>query len=158
MWDSYRTASDLNNSFILAAREDAKIHPFVLHPLGINYLDKSTPWTALIWSAISPGAGQLITHRIVVAFFLLAWWIAVIYNSKALPAIHYTMLGMFDEAKAVINPQWFLNIPSLFFFAMYDAYINTVESNKLFDWEQAKFLRDNYQPRSFIMPVKVKER
>jgi hypothetical protein len=153
IWDSYRTATDLNNSFILAAREDAKIHSFTLHALGINYLDKSTPWTALIWSAISPGVGQMITHRIV-AFFLLAWWIAVIYYSKALPAIHYTMLGMFEEAKAIINPQWFLNIPSLLFFAMYDAYTNTVESNKLFDWEQAKFLRGNYQPRSFIMPVK----
>ena len=152
MWDSYRTATDLNNNFILAAREDAKVHPFVLHSLGINYLDKSTPWVAVFWSALSPGTGQLIIHRIVVAFFLLAWWIAFVYFSKLLPAIHYSLNGMFSQAKTVINPQWLLNIPSLFFFAIYDAYTNTVESNKLFDWEQAKYLRENYQPRCYVMP------
>jgi hypothetical protein len=153
IWDSYRTATDINNHFLLAAREDAEVQPFVLHALGLNYLDRSSPLAAMLWSALMPGLGQLIIHRILVAFFLLFWWIVVIYFSNVLPAIHYTLLGMFDQAKAVVNPQWLLNIPSIYFFSAYDAYINTVESNKLFEWEQAKFLKRNYQCHSFPMPV-----
>lgn len=152
VWDSYRTATDINNHFILAAREDAEVKPFILHALGVNYLDRSSPMTAVAWSALMPGLGQLIIHRIVVAFFLLFWWIAVVYFSKVLPAIHYTLLGMFDQAKAIVDPQWLLNIPSIYFFSVYDAYANTVESNNLFKWEQAKFLKRNYQYHSFPMP------
>jgi len=152
-WDSYRTAVDLNNHFILAAREDAPVQPFVMHALGINYLDRSSPWVAFFWSLISPGVGQLIIHRIVVAFFLLAGWIVVVYFSRALPAIHFTLQGQFDMARNVVNPQWLLNLPSVYFFAMYDAYVNTVESNKLFEWEQSKFLKRAYQDHSFPMPV-----
>lgn len=158
IWDSYRTAVDLNNQFVLAAREDAEVKPFIIHPLGINYLDKGSPWTAFAWSMISPGVGQLIIHRILVAFFILIWWIVVIYYSKALPAIHFTMLGQFEYARAIADHQWLLNIPSLYFFSIYDAYVNTVESNKLFDWEQSKFLKREYQSKFFSMPFNEKHR
>lgn len=156
IWDSYRTTVDLNHQFILAAREDAPVNPFVLHPLEINYLDRSSPWPAVFWSMMSPGTGQLILHRIIVAFFLISWWIVVVINSKMLPAIHFSLTGMFEQAKAIADKQWILNIPSLFFFGIYDAYVNTVESNKLFEWEQAKFLRRDYQSSSFPMPIKRK--
>ncbi len=154
IWDSYRTAVDLNNQFLLAAREDAEVKPFILHSLGINYLDKSSPGTALVWSIFTPGVGQLITHRIVVAFFLIGWWIVVVYLSKLLPAIHYTLLGNFQRAKDVLDLHWVLNIPSVYFFGIYDAYVSTVESNNLFEWEQNKFLKRQYQSASFHMPFK----
>lgn len=152
IWDSHRTAVDLNNHYILAVREDAEVKPFVLHPMGINYLDKGSPWTAFAWSMLSPGAGQLIIHRIIVAFFLIGWWITVIISSNVLPAIHLTMQGAFEQAKQAADPQWLLNIPSLYFFGIYDSYVNAVESNKLFEWELGKFLRRQYQPSSFPMP------
>jgi TM2 domain-containing membrane protein YozV len=154
IWDSHRTAVDMNNQFILAAREDAEIKPFLLHPLGVNYLDKGSPWAAIAWSMLSPGVGQLIIHRIIVAFFLIGWWVVVVINSNVLPAIHLTMQGAFEQSKQVVNPQWLLNIPSLYCFGIYDAYVNTVESNKLFEWEQSKFLRRQYQSKSFPMPTK----
>ncbi len=154
IWDSYRTATDLNNQFVLAAREDAEVRPFVLHPLGLNYLDKTSPWTTVVWSMITPGAGQIIIHRIVVAFFLVAWWTAVVYFSRVLPAIHQTALGMFEKAKTIVDPQWLLNIPSLYFFGIYDAYTNAVESNNLYQWEQAKFLRRQYQNAAFPIPLR----
>ena len=74
--------------------------------------------------------------------------------SKLVPALHYTLMGQFDYAKSIINPQWFLNIPSIYLFAIYDAYVNTVSNNNLFDWEQAKFLKKNYQDKNFNMPFK----
>ncbi len=150
--DSYRTAVDLNNQFLLAAREDAPVGMFVINALGLNYLDKSPPWSAVAWSVLSPGAGQLVNNRMIVAFFLLGWWIVVVMLSNVMTAIHLTALGLFAQAKEAVDVQWMLNIPSLFFFGIYDAYVNQVESNRLFEWEQAKFLKKNYQSASFKMP------
>ncbi|NLF27274.1 MAG: hypothetical protein GX592_05195 [Clostridiales bacterium] len=154
IWDSYRSTVDMNNHFVLAAREDAEIQPFVIHPFGFNYVDKSSPLVAVIWSAITPGAGQLIIHRIVVAYFLLILWVVVVYMSKALPAVYHTALGQFDLAKELVDKQWMLNIPSILFFSIYDAYTNTVESNKLYEWEQSKFLKREYQDVRFPMPFR----
>ena len=152
VWDSYRTAVDMNNNYILASREDAYVKPFVVSPLGFNYMDQSPPWVAAIWSMFSPGTGQLVIHRVLVAFFLIPGWIVAAHMSNILPAIHHTALLHFDLAKMVVDKQWLLNIPSLFFFGIYDAYTNTVESNKLYEWEQSKFLRAEYQHSRFKMP------
>lgn len=153
VWDSYRICVDLNNEYLLAAREDAPVKSFVMHPLGLNYLDKTDPRTVFFWSILSPGAGQIIQRNTVLAYFLLIFWIAIVFLSKVLPAIHYTLLGQFDAARAAVDPQWLLNIPSVYLFSMYDAYVNTAESNKLFDWEQSKFLKSQYQDHAFPMPV-----
>jgi hypothetical protein len=152
IWDSFRTTIDMNHAYMLAAREDAVIKPFKIGAIEINYLDKRNPWVSVIWSLLVPGAGQLYIHRLVVAFFLVSWWIFICYNAKFLPAMHYTLLGDFQQAKSVLNMQWLLNIPSVYFFAMYDAYVNTVENNKLFRWEQFKFLKRQYQSSNFVMP------
>jgi hypothetical protein len=153
IWDSYRTTVDMNNNFELACREDAEVKPFTLNALGFNYLDKSPPWVNLLWSCLSPGTGQLAIHRIMVAFFIIPWWITAVYFSKLLLAIHYTAVFNFDAAIEVLDKQWFINFPSLLFFPIYDAYANTVESNKLYEWELAKFLKHQYQNQYFIMPI-----
>lgn len=154
IWDSYRTTIDLNNSYRLAAREDAEIKPFKISGLAINYLDKRSPWVSAIWSLLAPGSGQLYIHRLISALFIYVWWIAICYYSNALPSLHYTLLGDFEQAKSVLDMQWFLNIPSVYLFSVYDAYANTVSNNKLFDWELAKFLKKHYQNPDFIMPSK----
>lgn len=156
IWDSYRSTVDMNNHFVLAAREDAEVKPFIVHPLGFNYIDKSSPWVAAAWSMIAPGAGQLIIHRILVAFFLMVWWIVIVYYSNLLPVIYNTALGRFDLVRDVADKQWILNIPSVVSFAVCDAYTNTVESNKLFEWEQSKYLKQSYQDGRFRMPFQFK--
>jgi len=122
--------------------------------MEINYLDKRTPWNSAIWSALMPGLGQVLIHRVPAALFIIIGFIAVGEQSKLLPALHFSLLGQFEYAKAIINPQWFLNIPSIYLFAIYDAYENTVSNNKLFDWEQTKFLKKNYQSSKFNMPLR----
>jgi hypothetical protein len=155
IWDSYRTTIDLNHVYILASREDAEIKAFKIGAIALNYLDKRKPWVSAIWSLLVPGSGQLYLHRLIVAFFLLSWWIIICYNSNFLPSLHYTLIGDFIKGKSILEMQWFLNIPSIAFFAMYDAYTSTVENNKLFDWEQARFLKRDYQNSSFTMPFKM---
>lgn len=152
IWDAYRTTVDLNHQYMLAAREDAEVKVFNINPIEINYLDKRTPWNAAIWSAMMPGLGQVLIHRIPAALFIIITSMIVANQSNLLPAIHYSLLGQFEYAKFIINPQWFLNIPSLYLSAIYDAYSNTVSNNRLFDWEQSKFLKKYYQNTNFKMP------
>jgi len=154
VWDAYRTTIDLNHQYQLAAREDAEVKMFNINAIEINYLDKRTPWNAALWSSLMPGLGQILTHRVPAALFIIISSIVIAYQAKLLSAIHYTFLGQFDYAKSVINPQWFLNIPSVYLWAIYDAYENTVSNNKLFDWEQTKFLKKNYEGKNFNMPFK----
>lgn len=152
IWDSYRTAVDLNNQYVLAAREAEAIKPFKLDAIEINYLDKKCPMTSALWSMVMPGLGQLTINRLITAFFMLIWSIVIVYQSNLLPAVHETFVGNFAYGKSLLNVQWFLNIPSVYFYTAYDAYVNTVEGNKLFDREQASYFSRRYQSRNFAMP------
>ena len=106
-----------------------------------------------MWSTLMPGLGQIIIHRVPAAIFIIISFIVIAQQSKIVPAFHYTLLGQFEHAKSIINPQWFLNLPSVWLSAVYDAYENTVSNNKLFDWEQTKFLKKHYENKNFKMPV-----
>lgn len=153
IWDSYRAAVDVNKHFILASRENAPVSTFVISAFGISYLDKRSPATASGWCALTPGLGQIMLQRIHHGVFILFWWILLVYNSNILTAVHLTFFGEFMKARDALNPQWFLNLPSLFFFCVYTTYVNSVESNKLFDMEQSQFLSKNYQSADFRFPA-----
>jgi len=154
VYDSYRTAIDINLQYLLATREDAEVKMSNISSIGYAHLDKRVPWIAAGWSALMPGLGQIYINQIISALFSMCWFISMAYLSKLLPAIHYTLMGQFDLAKSIVGTHWLLNIPCLYFFAIYESYVNTVENNKLFDWEQTKFLKKNYQYKYFNMPFK----
>lgn len=154
IWDTYRSTVDLNKFTILAERDDTTITPFALSTFEINYFDKRNPWVAVAWSILMPGLGHLYTHRLPTGFFVLAWWIAITYMSHLLEAVHYTFTGSFSQATAMLDPLWLLFMPSLYGFAVHDAYTNTVEYNKLFDVEQSSFLKEEYQHPDFKLPLK----
>jgi hypothetical protein len=147
IWDSYRTCVDMNKVYLLAEREDAPFNSFTIGALEINYLDKRKPFMSVIWSLFMPGLGQLHIHRIVTAFFALVWTIIFLYFSKTLIAVHQLFLGKIPEATAVLDKQWLLYMPSMWGFAVYDSYVNTVENNKLYDAEQKDYLIKHFQNR-----------
>jgi hypothetical protein len=147
IWDSYRTCVDMNKVYLLAEREDAPFNSFTIGALEINYLDKRKPFMSVIWSLFMPGLGQLHIHRIVTAFFALVWTILFLYFSKTLIAVHQLFLGKIPEATAVLDKQWLLYMPSMWGFAVYDSYVNTVENNKLYDAEQKDYLIKHFQNR-----------
>jgi TM2 domain-containing membrane protein YozV len=149
IWDSYRTTVDLNNVYFLAEREEHRFNTFSIGALEINYLDKREPHLALLWSLFMPGLGQLYIHRIVTAFFVIVWSVVFFYFSHALEAVSLLFLGEVDQATSVINPEWLLFLPSLYGFAAFDSYINTVENNKLFEKVQRNFLKENHQDPKF---------
>lgn len=149
IWDSYRTTMDMNKVCLLAERENAPFNTFSINPLEINYLDQRNPMMAVFWSFFMPGLGQLYIHRIVIAFFSLTWTIIFMYYSKALVAIHLLFMGDISASTQVVNTEWLMFMPSIWGFAIYDSYINTVENNKLFKDEQKNYLIQNYQNYQF---------
>ncbi|WP_318036000.1 hypothetical protein [Halobacillus shinanisalinarum] len=158
IWDSYRTSVDLNKVFILSERENSDFINFQITSLEINYLDKRKPWVAAMWSFFMPGTGQLYIHRIVVAAFIVTWAVVIVYYSHFLQAVHYLVLGDIGYANDIVNKEWLMFLPSVYFFSMYDAYVNTVENNKLFDNEQSNFLKKKYQDRNFRLPLNPEKR
>lgn len=152
-WDSYRGTVSLNKLYILADREDAPLQTFKIKTLDVNFLDKRSPLLAAAWSALMPGLGNLYLHRIIQGIFFIAWMITIMYFSHCPQAIHYTMVGDFAHAKAILKVQWLIYIPPVYVFQIYDCYIQAVDLNKLFEKAQSKWLRDNYQNHAFKMPI-----
>ncbi|WP_248924686.1 hypothetical protein [Paenibacillus hamazuiensis] len=151
IWDSYRTAVDENKLYLLAKRENAPFPTITFNPLEINYLDKKKPWIAAFWSMTVPSLGQLYIHRIVSAVFTLVITLLIVINSNFIEGLHYFFMGDFRKSGEIVGAQWLLYFPSIYFFGIYDAYINTVNYNKLFDYEQSTFLKRKYQPPSFVI-------
>ncbi len=149
IWDSYRTTVDMNKVYLLAEREEHKFNSFSIGALEINYLDKRNPIMAVIWSLFVPGLGQLYIHRILTAFFVIIWVVTFSYFSHGLEAISLLFLGKVQEATSVLKPEWLLFFPSIYGFSIFDSYINTVENNKLYEKEQRKYLKENYQAHTF---------
>lgn len=153
VWSSYQLTVDLNKFSLLAAREDSAIIPFKIDTWEIAFMDKRQPWVGAAFSALLPGLGHLYTHRIPTSFFLLTWWVGSSYMAHFLPALHLSLTGNFGAARAMVDPQWLINLVGIYPYAIYDCYVNTVEYNRLFDREQSRFLIDNYQNPKFPMPI-----
>lgn len=149
IWDSYRTTVDMNHVFLLAEHENHPFNTFSIGALEINYLDKRNPILSFLWSLFMPGLGQLYIHRIVTAFFVIIWSVAFFYFSHALEAVSLLFIGEVQQATSVIKDKWLLFFPSLYGFAVFDSYINTVENNKLYEKVQRNFLTNNYQNPNF---------
>lgn len=96
-----------------------------------------------------PGLGQLYIHRIVTAFFVIIWVVVFFYLSHGLEAISLLFLGEIKQATSALDAEWLLFFPSIYGFAIFDSYINTVENNKLYDKEQRFYFKENYQSPSF---------
>ncbi len=155
VFDSYRTTVDMNHLYVLADRENAPLSVFRMNALDTNYMDKRNPLAAILWSILMPGIGHLYIRRLLTAIVVLISWVIIVIQSNALISLHYTILGNWDQVSSVLDKQWFLYIPSIYGFSIYDAYMNTVEHNKLFAREQKNYLTQEYQSKQFIMPFKL---
>ncbi|MBM7694884.1 TM2 domain-containing membrane protein YozV [Peribacillus deserti] len=149
IWDSYRTTVDLNNEFKLSERDKSPLRKYTMNSFGINYLDKRSPNIATLWALFIPSLGQTYQHRTLSGLFTLIWAIVYTYNSHLIEAIVYLILGDINQSTQVLDMQWALFIPSFYFFTIFDAYVNTVELNKIFDKEQKDYLINNFQPSNY---------
>ncbi len=153
IWSCYHSTIELNQLSLIADQEGSFTPPVIIGELEINSLGRKKPWTAVFWSLLFPGLGHLYARRLPAGFFFIAFVLTTGHFASLMPAIYYTATGMFSQAITVIDPEWLLFLPCVYTFAAYDSYVNTVETNKFFIQEQARFLRKNYQDARFEMPV-----
>lgn len=146
VWDSYRLTTDINQFSMLAIKEKGPIHTFKLGAIEINFLQRVNPWLAVIWSAVTPGLGHILLRHKILGFYLLIWHITIVYKSHLSEAVYYSFIGEFQRATAIMDLEWTLFIPSVYIFAICDTYYRSIELNKLFKMEQARFLQENYNP------------
>lgn len=149
IWDSYRTTVDLNFYYVLADWEHLRFNTSSIGAFDIEFLDKRKPVMAAIASLFVPGLGQLYLNRLIVAFIILLFTISFLYLSNFLSSLTFLFAGELQQANHVLNIEWFLFLPSIYGFSVFDAYINAVANNKLFARGQRSFLRDNYQHTHF---------
>jgi hypothetical protein len=157
LWDAYSHTVDINKQTVLAKREKAPIDVFKLLPFSINFLDKREPLVSTFWNLVLPGLGYMYLLRMGTGFFVITFWMVCVYYSRFFQVLHFTLLGDFSQAVAVADPQWFLFLPSIYCFALYDVYSSTVELNKIFDTEQREFLAQRYQRLRLELPVAKSE-
>ena len=60
-------------------------------------------------------------------------------------------------AISTLNPQWFLYMPSLYMFAVYEAFFAAIELNKIFKLEQTMYFLKEYQNKKFKLPEKKRK-
>lgn len=156
IWDSHRSAVGLNDLHVLAETEDQTIKALTVKPFEVNYLDKRKPVAAIWWSMLFPSLGQLYLHQVFSAIFTLITIVVFNYYSHFVESLYYLLLGDIQKSTRVLDMQWLMYLPSLYFFSIYETYVNTVENNKLFDAEQRRFLIKNYQSSSFKVQKGVK--
>ncbi|WP_281888957.1 hypothetical protein [Paenibacillus sp. YYML68] len=150
IWDSYRTTVEQNKLYVMADRENCRVGFYQLSSVVMKYLDRRIPWLALVWSLLMPGLGQLYLHRIPNGFFLLAGWIVLSYYSNFMDGLLTAAMGDWSSIPS-LDPQWALFMPSIYCFAAFDAYIYSVEYNKLFARVQRSWLVDHYQQLTPIL-------
>ena len=63
--------------------------------------------------------------------------------------LNLIIMGEIHNATMVFDIQWLLFLPSIYNFTANDAYVNTVEYNKLYIREQRNYLKQVYQHSEF---------
>lgn len=149
IWDSYRSAMDVNKLYSLTEHQPVHMPVFIMKNLELCYLDKRIPFVASIWSLFLPGLGQLYNRRTLTAFAFLVWTLVITFYSRDLESLQLLFGGDFIRSTETVNIEWLLFIPSLSFGAAFDAYVTTMEYNKLFNSEQKEFLREEWQSDDF---------
>ncbi|UJL46153.1 hypothetical protein KFZ58_17620 [Virgibacillus sp. NKC19-16] len=152
IWNSYQRAKQLNEDYLIARQKGFEIYSNNVPLFGFNRMEEKKPYVAVFWSLLAPGLGHIYINRILV-YLVVPLLVLIMYNSELLPAVHYTMTLDFESARNVANPQWLLNLPSIYGFMAYDAYVKTVEYNKLYKQYQQRYLEKTYQHHHFQMPI-----
>lgn len=153
IWDSFTRTNLYKKDYFLSYKKGYHVISKNINTFELNKLEKHNPLFSLIWSVFTPGMGYLYINRMLSVFIFVLWFVVIVYFSKLLPGIHYTMQGDFNAAKNILNPQWLLYLPSLYIFVIYDSYVQTVEYNKIFEREQSSYFKREYQNKDFIMPI-----
>ncbi|MBU9724320.1 MULTISPECIES: hypothetical protein [Bacillaceae] len=150
VWDSYRKAIELNMDIELTitSKEKFNINPFHLSILEVNSLRKKNTAMTLLWAFIMPPMLYIYIHRFITLVFTAIWWGALLYFTNIMEAVYYSAIGEFSKTKEILDPQWVLNLPSVYTFTIFDVHTKAIENNKMYELEMIHHLRSTYQEGS----------
>ncbi|TYR81514.1 hypothetical protein FZC66_06645 [Priestia megaterium] len=77
---------------------------------------------ALLWSIALPGLAQLLNKKVAKGSMFLVFELLLNMNSHLNLAVLYSFQGKIQEAIDVTDYQWLMFYPSVYMFAMWDAY------------------------------------
>lgn len=149
IWDSYRGTIDINHNINLIKKDYTPFNTNSFGTIEVNVFTKKRPKMALFWSLLSPGAGQFYQHRLLEATFLMIWLIMICYFSHFFEGILYLLRGDLALSNSVFKIEWFMFLPSLFFFSAYNAYSDAIETNIFYKLNQNCWYQQHYQHPNF---------
>lgn len=152
IWDSYHKAVASNKVCLLAFRHHDPPAHSGKNRLHNHKIQKRNPRVVALWSFFFPGLGHFSMSRKISALILLILWTGLIYFSNLFTGMELILAGRIRQATTAFNLEWLMFMPSIYFFALYDAYRLAVEHNRRLDREQSQFLKSNYQHGDFEMP------
>ncbi|HEY3367489.1 MAG TPA: hypothetical protein VGK74_20730 [Symbiobacteriaceae bacterium] len=147
MCDSYRLAVDINTRFELEQRQPVRQYqPMSISPYEISFISKRNPWMSVFLASFLGGAGHFYNFKMVKAIMLMGWHLLIWLNAGLDEAVVAMVRGDWLAAHQAIDYQWLLFFPSIHIFNIWNAYSDTVEMNKLFEEENAHFMRQVTDP------------
>jgi hypothetical protein len=91
-----------------------------------------SPYAAAVWSMVLPGFGQFYNKDYIIGFVLIGFEFLINLYSNLNLALVYSFTGDFARAHSVIDYSWGMFYPSLYAFAIWQAY-NTAKAHNAKD-------------------------
>jgi hypothetical protein len=146
IWDSYRMSVEMNKYVQLEASQPIRnFKNAIITSYDFNILNKRAPHISLIWSVLFPGIGHIYNHRFVTGTILMIWFMGITIMARLPELIIWSLTGQFELINANANYHWLMFLPSIYCFAIYDAYALSVSYNSLFKEEQLYYLQRRYR-------------
>lgn len=146
VWDAYRVTVEANKLHDLERLQRQRYFEFhTMSFYGQNILLRRNPWVAAFWAAVLGGAGHFHNMQLSKGAMLMAWHLAIWLNSGMSRAVVFTLLGRTDLIPEVINYEWLLFWPSIHMFNVWNAWVDCVGSNNLYDEAELQWLREQVQ-------------
>lgn len=97
-----------------------------------------SPNAAMMWSLVLPGFGQIYNKDYIVGFILMGWELLVNVKSNLNLVLLQTFIGDGPGAHLAVNYQWALFYPSVYGFAIWQAYNFAKVNNEKLQGEEGE--------------------
>lgn len=147
VWDAYRLAAESNRLCDLEAlqrRRHFEYHTMTFY--NENSLVKRTPWVSIFWSLALGGGGHFYNMQLFKGVILMGWHLVITLTAGVNDALVYTLHGRGDLAHQAADYQWLLFWPSIYLFNLWNAYVDTVEQNRLYEEAALHWLQRQRAP------------
>lgn len=92
-----------------------------------------SPYAAMLWSCVLPGFGQFYNRDYIVGSLLIGLEFIVNLNSNLNLSLLHTFMGDINSAHHVIDYRWALFYPSLYSYAIWQAFNSAKANNDKLD-------------------------